>query len=56
MGVTMKYNKPITFKETGKGYIVLVESRDPKTKISVLKGSGKKRSHSNKSKGILDYW
>jgi len=52
----MKYNKPITFKETGKDYIVIVKSRDPNTKISLLKGTERKKLHSTKIKGILDYW
>jgi hypothetical protein len=37
MGIIMQQYKPMTFKETGKGYIVLVTSKDRNTKIQILK-------------------
>ncbi len=52
MGVNMKkdkkYAKQQIYKEHGKGVIVLVKSRDPNTKIQILKERLKSKSRSSK--------
>lgn len=53
------YKKPTTFEEHGKGCIVLVTSRDPGTKIKILKeGNMKKRRAAHKHSdgiGLFDW-